>query len=122
MSPGVVPKSAIANSRRLRREMSEGEKHLWSQLRKLRNSHSVHVRRQAPIGPYVTDFIIHAARLVVEVDGPMHMDEGRIDRDIARDKWLAEAGYKVMRFKTEEIMTAWSDCVERILKQVEAAN
>ncbi|MGB8816356.1 MAG: DUF559 domain-containing protein [Rhizobiaceae bacterium] len=122
MSPGIVSRSSITKARRLRNEMSEGEKHLWNQLRRLRTSHGIHVRRQVAIGPYVADFAIHAARLVIEVDGPMHNVETQREKDVVRDEWLKQAGYRAIRFRTDDVMNAWSDCVERILKEVEVAN
>ena len=122
MSPGVVAKRSISKARRLRKEMSEGEKRLWSQLKAFRNSHGIHVRRQAPIGPYIADFAIHAAKLIIEVDGPAHEELERQERDRARDDWFAKVGYRIMRFRTDEVMNAWSDCVERILREVRQGN
>ena len=122
MAPGVVAKSSITKARGLRKEMPVGEKRLWSQLKTLRNSHGIHVRRQAPIGPYYADFAIHAAKLIIEVDGPMHLAEKQREKDLVRDDWLMSAGYRVIRFQTDEVMNAWSDCVERILKAVRGSN
>ena len=75
-----------------------------------------------PIGSYIADFAIHAAKLVIEVDGPMHTDETRRERDKVRDDWFLRAGYRVIRFRMEEVMNAWSDCVERILKEAGASS
>ena len=102
--------------------MSEGEKHLWNQLRTLRNSHGIHVRRQVPIGPYIADFAIHAAKLVIEVDGPMHMEARQREKDLVRDDWLKRVGYRIIRFRTGEVRDAWSDCAERIIREAKASN
>jgi very-short-patch-repair endonuclease len=50
--------------------MSEPEVMLWSRLRK-RAGNGVAFRRQHPIGFHVLDFYCSAARLAVEVDGPV---------------------------------------------------
>ena len=91
-------------------------------MRTLRNSHGIHVRKQAPIGPYIADFVIHAAKLIIEVDGPVHEELEQQERDRARDDWFAKVGYRIMRFRTDEVMNAWSDCVERILREVRQGN
>jgi very-short-patch-repair endonuclease len=122
MSPGIVAKSSILNARRLRSEMSEGEKFLWKLLKTFRISHGIHVRRQVPIGPYIADFAIHSAKLLIEVDGPMHSEVQRQNRDRMRDEWLAQAGYRVIRFRTDEVMNSWSNCAERILREAGVAN
>jgi very-short-patch-repair endonuclease len=59
--------------RALRQSASIAERLLWAQLR----SHALaglHFRRQAPIGPFIADFVCHRARLVIEVDGSQHAD------------------------------------------------
>jgi Protein of unknown function (DUF559) len=41
---------------------------IWSALRGHRTN-GASFRRQTPIGPYIVDFVCHAARLVIEIDG-----------------------------------------------------
>jgi very-short-patch-repair endonuclease len=43
-----------------------------------------HFRRQAPIGPYVVDFVSLRARLVIELDGPSHTEPGAAEKDARR--------------------------------------
>ncbi len=54
-----------------------------------------------PIGPYFADFLCRASRLVVELDGNSH--DGRIAFDQARDAFLANDGYQVIRFSNQEV-------------------
>jgi very-short-patch-repair endonuclease len=51
--------------------MTEAEKRLWQMLR-LRQTGGSRFRRQAPIGRFIADFVCHAARLIVEIDGGQH--------------------------------------------------
>jgi very-short-patch-repair endonuclease len=88
-------------ARSLRRAMTEPERVLWSLLR--RNHLGLHFRRQHPIGPFVLDFYCAAARLCVELDGPVHAD--RADADARRTEWLAKEGIRVLRFSVAEIET-----------------
>ena len=91
----------LALSRGLRRNMTAVERQLWSMLR--RNQTGLRFRRQHPIGPYVLDFYCPSARLCVEVDGPTHEELEGIERDLARDAWLAARGIRVLRFTVAEV-------------------
>lgn len=72
-------------------------------------------RRQVPIGPYIVDFLCLRHRLIVEADGPFHTAE----RDAVRDAWLAERGFRVLRFKNSQI-DAKDEVLGTILQAVEA--
>ena len=76
------------------------EAKLWSYLRG-RQLGGHKFRRQAPIGPFVADFVCLAARLVVEVDGPAH--DARWRKDERRDRWFLSEGYRVMRFSADDV-------------------
>ena len=98
--------------------MTDGERRLWAELREFRRWYGIHVRRQAPIGAYVADFVIHVRRLVIEVDGQHHFEPERLLRDRKRDGWLAEQGYRVLRFNTGELSDAFEGCIEEILREL----
>ena len=95
-TPGVLHKSdrADAQARRMRREPTFAERQLWKRLRQT----DLHFRRQAPMGPYIVDFVCHQHRLVVEIDGGIHNLSDVAARDAERDLWLTGRGYRVMRF------------------------
>ncbi len=59
------------------------------------------MRRQAPIGRYVVDFLCLEAKLVVELDGGQH---GGAD-DKARQASLEAEGYRVLRFWNNDVVT-----------------
>ena len=91
----------------LRQRMTKGEVLLWLELRALRSS-GLKFRRQAPIGPYIVDFVCLAARLVVEVDGDLHeTDQGR-RHDANRDAYLDSLGFAVLRLDAPDVLaSAW---------------
>ncbi len=60
MMPTLVMSGAIRRARKLRREMTDGERKLWSELKEFRRLYGLHARKQVPIGPYVVDFAIHS--------------------------------------------------------------
>jgi very-short-patch-repair endonuclease len=87
------------HARALRSRMTDAERHLWSKLRRRFFGHEF--RRQAPIGPYIVDFVCFERKLVIEVDGGQHAGSGK---DAARDGFLREEGLLVLRFWNHEVL------------------
>jgi very-short-patch-repair endonuclease len=81
---------------------------LWKALRG--GALAGRVRRQHPIGPYIVDFYVPRARLVIEVDGAVHAERAQGARDAVRDRALGAWGLRVVR------VPAWR--VERELGSV----
>jgi very-short-patch-repair endonuclease len=117
MPTGIGP-GAIRRARRLRRNMTEGERKLWLELRELRRLYGIHVRRQAPIGPYITDFVIHERHIVIEVDGEHHFTAAGHARDRKRDEWFTAQGYRTLRFNSGELSESFDGCIEEILGEL----
>jgi very-short-patch-repair endonuclease len=85
--------SLIRFAREMRREPERSEGLLWAQLRGGRLG--VRFRRQHPFAAgWIVDFYAASARLVVEVDGPVHARPGAAERDAARQAGI-EATYGV---------------------------
>lgn len=59
-------------------------------------------RRQHPIDRFIVDFCCPEARLVVEVDGPIHQETQ--EEDLQRQKLLEELNMKVIRFTNTEVI------------------
>ena len=97
-------------ARRLRRVPTEAEKKLWNRLR-ARSLGGHKFARQEPIGPYVVDFVCRGQRLVIEVDGGQHATD---TRDAARDRWLAEHRYRVLRFWNNDVLRNTDGVLETI--------
>ena len=68
----------------LRKNMTPCEKILWQHLRSNKIA-GCKFRRQHPIKFYIADFYCHEARLVIEVDGPIHDRNDRQEHDKQRD-------------------------------------
>ena len=96
-----VPFPAKSRARAMRAAPTEAERRLWYALRD-RRMQTLKFRRQAPIGPYIVDFLCIAHRLIVEADGSQHAES---KRDAVRDAWLASNGYRVLRFGNHDILT-----------------
>ncbi len=93
--------------------MTRPEQKLWTLLRK----RDLNIRRQTPIGRYIVDFVSHAARLVIELDGPSHEEPDANLRDAERTLWLNSQGYRVLRFPNADVLADPSG----IADQIEAA-
>jgi very-short-patch-repair endonuclease len=96
--------NAKVNARRLRRALTDAEKTLWKHLRGDLAGTRTHFRRQVPIGPYVADFCCLGARLIVELDGPVHRLAGARQRDAGRDEYLRSQGFSILRFNNDDIV------------------
>ena len=93
-----------ANARALRRNSTDAERILWSQLRANRLN-GTSFRRQAPIETYVADFVCHAAKLVIEIDGGQHFSDEGERADARRSAVIEAKGFKVLRFSNHDVMT-----------------
>ncbi len=103
-------------ARELRRDQTPAEEILWSLIRgrKLLN---LKFRRQQQSGTFITDFYCHQARLVVEVDGEIHLTPEQADRDRNRDAYLRENRLRVLRFTNEQIF----EDPESVLREIARA-
>ncbi|HTE16203.1 MAG TPA: endonuclease domain-containing protein [Burkholderiales bacterium] len=88
--------------RRLRNNMTDAEQRLWRFLRRKQVS-GFKFRRQHPFGDYIIDFVCLEAMLAVEVDGGQH--HARLAEDTPRTEYLKRAGFHVLRFWNNEVMT-----------------
>ena len=102
-----------AAAKKLRTNTTPHERILWRALKELPIEGS-HFRRQAPIGPFVVDFFCPAKRLIIELDGGHHNEDEEAERDRARQDWLENEGYRVIRFWNSEITSDLTAVLERI--------
>ncbi|MFQ5610590.1 MAG: endonuclease domain-containing protein [Anaerolineae bacterium] len=101
-------------ARELRQQMTPAEKTLWQRLRN-KQLNGFKFRRQHPLGPFIADFYCPACRLVVEIDGDIH--DLQPERDAARTERFEQYGYRVIRFRNEQVL----DDLEGVLTAIEAA-
>ena len=109
-------KRLTKRARKLRREMTEAERRLWSNLRNRRLENSKFVKQFA-IGPYVADFAARSLRLVIELDGGQHSEA----KDAARTKLIEEHGYRILRFWNNDVMDNTDGVLETITNEIRNA-
>jgi very-short-patch-repair endonuclease len=112
-----VPAMLRANARALRRNSTDAERILWSELRGDRLN-GASFRRQVPIGRYIADFICHAAKLVIELDGGQHFSDDGERADARRSAAIEAKGFKVLRFGNLDVMTNRAGVLETIATTV----
>src|SRR5262245_23799079 len=103
--------SLTDRARALRRSMTDAERRLWLRLKE-RQVNNARFRRQAPIGPYIVDFVCFDVKLVVEADGGQHADA--LSYDSKRDTWLVAQGFRVLRFWNNDVLRNTDGVVERV--------
>lgn len=101
----------IARARELRHGGNVAEAALWNELKaKKLGGHKF--SGQVPLGPYYADFICRQAKLVIELDGSQHVDNGY---DKRRDEFMRANGYSVLRFWSGDVLKSIGAVCETIL-------
>jgi very-short-patch-repair endonuclease len=85
-----------------RKDPTKSEAMIWADLRMRQLGYRF--RRQQPIGPCIVDFVCFSKKLVVELDGWTHGLEQNYEHDEARQQWLEDQGFVVLRFTDDEVM------------------
>ena len=101
----------LALARRMRKAPAATEDHLWRLLRDRRLG-GLKFRRQVPIGRYIADFACFRHRLIIEADGPFHDPTS----DAERDEWLTGQGFRVLRFKNDDLFARRDEILDQILR------
>ncbi len=102
-------------ARGLRRAATPAERCLWERLS--RSQLGVKFSRQMPVGPWFADFLCREHRVVIELDGFSH--DVQPGRDAARDHWMNENGYRVLRFANRDVMENVEGVVLMIAEAIE---
>ena len=80
----------------------------------------VKFRRQQPIERYIVDFVSFDKRIVIELDGGQHAEDG--DRDQQRDACLVMNGFSVLRFWNNEVFENLEGVLEIIRQRCLGGN
>ncbi|HEY6161956.1 MAG TPA: isoleucine--tRNA ligase, partial [Bacteroidia bacterium] len=105
------------NAKRNRNNQTQAEEILWGLLsgKKL---DGYKFRRQHVIGDVIVDFVCLSKKLVLEIDGEYHASNDQQNLDSIRTQFLTEAGYKVIRFTNEEVISDTENVLEKITAEL----
>ena len=106
-----------SNARALRKNSTDAERLLWAALRDHRLN-GASFRRQVPIKNFIADFVCHAAKLVIELDGGQHFSDDAERADALRSAVIEAQGFKVLRFSNHDVMTNRAGVLETIAAAV----
>ena len=96
-----------------RKAPTPAEAILWAALRN-RKLDGLRFRRQHPVGTTILDFYCPEFRLAVEVDGAYHDAPEQKARDAERTHFQELKGYRIVRFRNEEILNDLGVVLETI--------
>ena len=80
---------------------TEAEKVMWEYLRNKKTGYKI--RRQHIIDNFITDFVCLSKKVVIEIDGKIHLKQKEYDE--LRTAKLTELDYEVIRFTNEDVFT-----------------
>ena len=118
-------KQALAFARQMRKNQTPAEDFFWQKVRNKKFFGKKFLRQfiiehQEILGKksfYIVDFYCSEKRLIVELDGGIHLH--RKELDAGRQNRLEEMGYKVIRFKNEEVLKNWEESSLKLKKSLE---
>ncbi|MBQ4157512.1 MAG: endonuclease domain-containing protein [Clostridia bacterium] len=108
-------KQLVPLAKSLRKEMTKEERHLWYDFLK---GYPVRFSRQKVLGKYIADFYSAEAKIVIELDGSQHYQEGNLETDQERTEFLEKYGLKVIRIANNEVNRDFQVVCELIDKEV----
>jgi very-short-patch-repair endonuclease len=103
----------FSKAKELRKSMTVAEEILWKHLRN-NKLNGLKFRRQHPLDIFIADFYCHNKRLIIELDGGIHDTPEQKEYDEGRTFELEEKGFKILRFKNEEVINNIENVLFRI--------
>jgi len=105
-------------ARELRKNQTKAEKYFWRVVRN-RKFQGYKFNRQFIIEHeshsfFIADFYCHEKKLIVEIDGDVH--RAQVEYDKIREEILQDLGFRIIRFKNEEVLKNWSGVDEQLAK------
>lgn len=94
--------------------LTPAEAILWEYLKSKKLG--VKFRKQHIIDFYIPDFVALSIKLIIEVDGKIHLKQKKEDDE--RTRRLESIGYTIIRFTNEEVENNIDNIVERIKKEI----
>ncbi|HRF78533.1 MAG TPA: class I tRNA ligase family protein [Flavobacteriales bacterium] len=113
---GFLWNKLIEHAKTMRSNPTPAEELLWQTIR----GHSTggRIRRQHIIDKFIVDFVSIPKQLVIEVDGDIH--DLQQEEDALRTLHLGERGFKVIRFRNEEVLRDPEAVRLRIIAELDA--
>jgi cyclase len=105
------------NAKRLRNQLTPSEIMFWNLLKQYFPNYRF--KRQHPVSQYIADFYCHKLKLVIEIDGGIHLSEEVKSYDKARDEFMQSLGLKILRFTNDEVGKDGEIVVKKLRELIE---
>lgn len=112
-----APKKIFENANALKKDMTTAEKILWNELRN-RKLDGHKFRRQHPIATFIVDFYCHESKLIIEVDGKIHLTNENQAYDKQRTEQLEIYGMRLIRFTNDQVLENTTSVLNEIRKHL----
>ena len=109
--------SLFETAKGLRKNMTLAELILWKKL-KDRKLFKVKFRRQHPIDIFIADFYCHEYKLVIEIDGEIHLENEKKEYDLGRTTEMEKFGIRIIRFTNDQILFNMDNVINEIYKAI----
>ena len=109
-------KIIFQHAEKLRKKMTDAEKIIGEKL--CNKQLGVKIRRQHPIWKFIADYYCHEIKLVIEIDGGIHLLEENKEYDISRDVTLNEFGIEIIRFSNDQVVKEIESVIEKIKEKI----
>ena len=98
----MTPETRIARARELRGRQTRAEAVLWQYLRASRLD-GLRFRRQHPVDRYFVDFACLSLKIIIELDGGIHDEDGQQLYDYHRQQAIEALGWSILRFTNDQV-------------------
>ena len=99
----------------LRKKLTPAEAFLWTYL-KAKKLEGRRFLRQHSIDYCIVDFYCASEKLIIELDGEVHMNAVAQEKDYKRDQHLKTLGFMVLRFENKMVF----DQLDAVLEEIKS--
>jgi len=111
--PNLTPKEKLLAAENRRQNPTRAEALLERSLKRLVRK-GYEFKREFEVSGYFADFCLPRAKLIIELDGPIHM--AQVHHDARRDGLLSAQGFTTLRFSNYEVLNQPTQLVTKIEK------
>jgi imidazole glycerol-phosphate synthase subunit HisF len=76
-------------------------------------------KRQHPVSQFIADFYSHKLKLVIEIDGSIHLSNKAGNNDKIKDEFMQSLGLKIIRFTNDEVCKNGERAMEKLNQLIE---
>ena len=106
-------KELLKIRKKLRKNLTPAEAFLWRYL-KAKKLNGRRFQKQHSIDNFIVDFYCASEKLIIELDGQVHMNSSATENDENRTAHIESLGFTVIRFENKMVFNH----LESVLKEI----